>query len=166
MGINDRKRPNSSGAVIDELDQMPDIPPINSSRSSSKLGGSRNGYPEVPSQQDSSHIASHHPARSSSAMSSHGMNAAEYSVLKFNTNNIGTEIDVDMGKGRINVTGGGIYNLDDNSKLRYALTSKSDLMLTYEYKFSNTVCGSVGTTYSLTENNMTGPLGYKLKFDC
>ena len=94
MGINDRKRPNSSGAVIDELDQMSDIPPINSSRSSSKLGGSRNGYPEVPSQQDSSHIASHHPARSSSAMSSHGMNAAEYSVLKFNTNNIGTEIDV------------------------------------------------------------------------
>jgi len=79
---------------------------------------------------------------------------------------IGTEIDVDMGKGRINVTGGGIYNLDDNSKLRYALTSKSDLMLSYEYKFSSQVCGSVGTTYSLTENNMTGPLGYKLKFDC
>jgi hypothetical protein len=79
---------------------------------------------------------------------------------------IGTEIDVDMGKGRIDVTGGGIYKLDDNSKLRYALTSKSDLMLSYEYKFSSTVCGSVGTTYSLTENNMTGPLGYKLKFDC
>jgi len=79
---------------------------------------------------------------------------------------IGTEIDVDMGKGRIDVTGGGIYNLDDQSKLRYALTSKSDLMLTYEYKFSNTVTGSVGTTYSLTENNMTGPLGYKLAFNC
>ena len=93
-GANDRQRPNSSGAVIDELDQASNFPPINSSRSSSKLGGNRPGYPDMSSQQDSPHISSHHPARSSSAMSSHGMNTAEYSVLKFNKNNIGTEIDV------------------------------------------------------------------------
>ena len=93
-GVNDRQRPNSSGAVIDELDQASNMALINSSRSSSKLGGSRPGYPDMSSQQDSPQISSHHPARSSSAMSSHGMSAAEYSVLKFNTNNIGTEIDV------------------------------------------------------------------------
>ena len=93
-GPIDKQRPNSSGAVIDELDQVSHNAPINSSRSSSKLGGNRSGYSDMSSQQDSPHISSHHPARSSSAMSSHGMNAAEYSVLKFNTNNVGTEIDV------------------------------------------------------------------------
>jgi len=94
VGPIDKQRPNSSGAVIDELAQVSHNAPMNSSRSSSKLGGNRSGYSDMSPQQDSPHISSHHPARSSSAMSSHGMNAAEYSVLKFNTNNVGTEIDV------------------------------------------------------------------------
>lgn len=92
-GLYERQRPSSSGAVIDELDQVA----LPSSRSTSKIiGGNRVGYGESPSQSDSSHTNSHHhpPPRSSSAMSSHGINTAEYSVLKFNTNNIGTEIDV------------------------------------------------------------------------
>jgi hypothetical protein len=92
-GGNDRQRPNSSGAVIDESDEASNIG-MPSSRSSSKLGGSRVPYTDLSSQTDSSHITSHNPPRSSSSMSSHGINQPEYSVLKFNTNNIGTEIDV------------------------------------------------------------------------
>ena len=95
LGGHDRQRPNSSGAVIDESDQVSNIG-ITSSRSSSRLGGSRVPYTDLSTKIDSSHIPSHHhhQPRSSSAMSSHGISPTEYSVLKFNTNNIGTEIDV------------------------------------------------------------------------
>jgi len=79
---------------------------------------------------------------------------------------IGTEIDVDMAKGRIDITAGGSYNLDGASKIRYALNSKADLSLAYEYKFSDKVQGFVGTQYSLTQNQLSGPVGYKLCFDC
>jgi len=79
---------------------------------------------------------------------------------------IGTQIDVDMAKGRIGITAGGSYKLDDASKVRYSLNSKADLSLAYEYRFSNRVQGFVGTKYSLTQNAMSGPIGYKLCFDC
>jgi len=79
---------------------------------------------------------------------------------------IGTQIDVDMAKGRIGIQAGGSYKLDASSKLRYALNSKADLSLAYEYKFSPKVQGYVGTKYSLTQNSLSGPIGYKLCFDC
>jgi len=79
---------------------------------------------------------------------------------------IGTQIDVDMAKGQIGITAGGSYSLDDASKVRYSLTSKADLSLAYEYKFSDRVQGFVGTQYSLTQNALSGPVGYKLCFDC
>jgi len=79
---------------------------------------------------------------------------------------IGTQIDVDMAKGRIGITAGGSYCLDTASKVRYALNSKADLSLAYEYKFSDKVQGFVGTKYSLTQNALSGPVGYKLCFDC
>jgi len=79
---------------------------------------------------------------------------------------IGTQIDVDMAKGRIGICAGGSYSMDSASKVRYALNSKADLSLAYEYKFSDRVQGSMGTTYSLTQNALSGPVGYKLCFDC
>lgn len=79
---------------------------------------------------------------------------------------IATQIDVDMAKGRIGIQAGGSYKMDGNSKVRYALNSKADLSLAYEYKFSDRVQGFVGTKYSLTQNALSGPIGYKLCFDC
>jgi len=87
-----------------------------------------------------------------------------YKVSK--ASEIGTQIDVDMAKGRIDIQAGGSYKLDDASKLRYALNSKADMSLAYEYRFSDKVQGFVGTKYSLTQNAMSGPIGYKLCFDC
>lgn len=100
VGGNDRQRPNSSGAVIDASNQVSSNC-MTSSRSSSKLGGNRVAYTDLSPQQDSSNVSSHHQARSSSSMSSQGAmttppisNPSEYAILKFNTSNIGTEIDV------------------------------------------------------------------------
>ena len=98
--VNDRQRPNSSGAVIDALNHA-NCNGIPSSRSSSKLGENRTAYPDFPPQQGSSCVPSHPQTRSSSVMSSHGpmktppiSNPTDYAILKFNTNNIGAEIDV------------------------------------------------------------------------
>jgi len=79
---------------------------------------------------------------------------------------IGTQIDVDMGKGRVGIQAGGAYKLDGNSKLRYKLCSKANLGLAYEYKFSKNLSGAVGCSYSLTDNALSGPIGYKMTFDC
>lgn len=79
---------------------------------------------------------------------------------------IGTQIDVDMGKGRVGIQAGGSYKLDSSSKLRYNLNSKANLGLAYEYKFNKNVSGAVGCNYSLTDNALSGPVGYKLTFDC
>lgn len=87
-----------------------------------------------------------------------------YKVSKLSE--IGTQIDVDMAKGKIGIQAGGSYAMDDTSKLRYALDSKADLKLAYEYQFSSKLQGYVGTKYSLTQNAMSGPIGYKLCFDC
>jgi len=79
---------------------------------------------------------------------------------------IGTQVDVDMGRGRIDITAGGSYCLDSNTKVRYSLNSQADLGLACEHKFSDRVQGFVGTTYSLKENALSAPVGYKLCFDC
>jgi len=79
---------------------------------------------------------------------------------------IGTQIDVDMAKGKIDINAGGSYCLDDASKVRYALNSNADLSLAYEYNFSDKIQGFVGTQYSLTQNALSGPVGYKLCFNC
>jgi len=79
---------------------------------------------------------------------------------------IGTQVDIDMGKGKIGIQAGGSYNLDCNSKLRYNLNSQADLALAYEYRFNNQVQGFLGTKYSLTDNALCEGFGYKLVFDC
>jgi len=86
---------------------------------------------------------------------------------KVNSNTeIGTQVDIDMGKGKIGIQAGGSYKMDSNSKLRYNLNSQGLLGLAYEYKFSDRISGAVGTKYSLTDNAIAESFGYKLVFDC
>jgi len=82
------------------------------------------------------------------------------------TTEMGTQVDIDMGKGKIGIQAGGSYELDGSSKVRYNLNSQGLLGLAYEYKFSNRVTGFVGTKYSLTDNAVAESFGYKLVFDC
>lgn len=79
---------------------------------------------------------------------------------------IGAQVGIDTGKNKIGLQLGGSYVMDSNSKLRYALNDSADLQLAYEYKFSKTVKGFVGTKYSLSDNKLVDGFGYKLCFDC
>lgn len=79
---------------------------------------------------------------------------------------VGTQVDIDMGKGKIGIQAGGSYRMDENSKLRYNLNSQGMLGLAYEYRFNNRVQGFVGTKYNLSDNAVAENFGYKLVFDC
>jgi len=79
---------------------------------------------------------------------------------------IGAQVGIDTGKNKIGLQLGGSYVMDSNSKLRYALNDSADLQLAYEYKFSKTVKGFVGTKYSLSDNKLVDGFGYKMCFDC
>jgi len=78
---------------------------------------------------------------------------------------IGAQVNIDMGKGKIGAELGGSYVMDGNTKLRYGVNSDANVQLAYEYKFSSNVKGFLGTKYSLTENKVTDGFGYKLVFD-
>eukprot|EP00494_Astrolonche_serrata_P031885 UN32154 len=75
---------------------------------------------------------------------------------------VGTQVDIDMGKGKIGIQAGGSYKLDGNSKLRYNLNSRGMLGLAYEYRFNDRVQGFVGTKYNLSDNAVAENFGYKL----
>jgi len=77
---------------------------------------------------------------------------------------IGAQVNIDMNKGKIGAELGGSYVMDDKTKLRYAVNSDAALQLAYEYQFSSSVKGFLGTKYSLTENKVVDGFGYKFVF--
>jgi len=79
---------------------------------------------------------------------------------------IGAQVDINMPGGTIGMNLGGSYKLDGSSKVRYCIDSKANVKAAYEYQFSNSVKGYLGTQYSLSENALVDGFGYKMTFDC
>lgn len=79
---------------------------------------------------------------------------------------IGTHVDIDIYKNKIEIQTGGNYQIDQNSKISYNINSKAKLALSYQHLFNNNIKGFIGTEYNLIDNIMYQGLCYKLVFGC